>query len=142
MANINFNSIFDGVTLALHADFPDSQVHGGNVKQGIKAGDFNVIMPGAGHTKEVGQRYRRTPEFDVIYYPKTSPHAVECYDVADRLMGTLGSITTPEGDIIHATSLKWQLQDDVLHILVEYAHCVHVPIVREAMETLTIEQEG
>lgn len=142
MANINFNSIFDGVTLALHAAFPDSRVHGGNVKQGLKPGDFNVIMPGAGHAKEVGQRYRRAPEFDVIYYPKTSPHAAECYDVADQLMVVLGSITTPEGDIIHASSLKWQMQDDVLHIMAEYAHCVHIPLVQEAMETLTIKQEG
>lgn len=142
MANINFNSIYDGVTLAVHAAFPNSRVHGGNVKQGLKNGDFNVIMPGAGHTKEVGQRYRRTPEFDVIYYPKASPHAVECYDVADRLMEALESITTPEGDIIHATSLNWQMRDDVLHVLAEYAHCVHIPLVREPMETLTIEQEG
>ena len=54
MAEINFNSIYDGVSLALHAAFPAAQVHGGNVKQGFKAGVFNVIMPGAGHGKEVG----------------------------------------------------------------------------------------
>ena len=67
---------------------------------------------------------------------------MECYDIADKLMGTLESITTPEGDIIHATSLKWQVQDGVLHILVEYAHCVHIPLEQVAMEELTIEQEG
>lgn len=142
MSNINFGSIYDGVTLALHAAFPQSQVHGGNVKQGLNAGDFNVIMPGAEHTKEVGHRYRRTPELDVLYYPKTAPCAAECYDVAHQLMAVLGSITTPEGDIIHASSLKWQVQDNVLHILVEYAHCVYIPQVQEAMGTLKIEQEG
>ena len=68
MAEINFNSIYDGVSLALHAAFPAAQVHGGNVKQGLKPGDFNVIMPGAGHAKEVGQRYKRTPTVDVIYF--------------------------------------------------------------------------
>lgn len=142
MASINFNSIYDGVTLALHAAFPDSQVHGGNVKQGLNAGDFNVIMPGAGHTKEVGRRYRRTPELDVLYYPKTTPCAAECYDVAHQLMEVLGSIVTPEGDTIHATGLKWQVQDNVLHILVQYPHCIYIPLEQEAMETLTIKQEG
>lgn len=77
MAEINFNSIYDGVSLALHAAFPAAQVHGGNVKQGLKPGDFNVIMPGASHAKEVGQRYKRTPTVDVIYYPKTGD--AECY---------------------------------------------------------------
>ena len=142
MSNINFNSIYDGVTLALHAAFPNSRVHSGNVKQGLNAGDFNVIMPGAEHAKEVGERFRRTPELDILYYPKNHPYAVECYDMAHQLMEVLGSITTPEGDIIHASSLKWQMQDNVLHVLVEYAHCVYIPQMQEAMGTLKIEQEG
>lgn len=142
MSNINFNSIYDGVTLALHAAFPKSKVHGGDVRQDLSSGDFNVVMPGADHTKEVGHRYRRTPSLDVLYYPKARPCAAECYDVAHRLMNVLGSITTPEGDTIHASSLKWQMQDNVLHVLVEYAHCVYIPQVQEAMDTLKIEQEG
>ena len=107
MAEVNFNSIYDGVSLALHAAFPAAQVHGGNVKQGLKPGDFNVIMPGAGHAKEVGQRYKRTPTVDVIYYPKAGD--AECYGMAHRLSFVLGSITTPEGDIIHATGCEWTL---------------------------------
>ena len=120
MAEINFNSIYDGVSLALHAAFPAAQVHGGNVKQGLKPGDFNVIMPGAGHAKEVGQRYKRTPTVDVIYYP----------------------ITTPEGDIIHATGCEWTLAEDVLHVLLSYDHFVRVPLEQENMETLKINEEG
>ena len=38
MSEINFNSIYDGVSLALHAAFPNSNVHGGEVKQGLKPG--------------------------------------------------------------------------------------------------------
>ena len=70
MSEISFNSIFDGVSLALHAAFPDRQIHGGCVEQGLMPGDFNVILPGAGLTREVGQRQRRSPTVDVIYYPK------------------------------------------------------------------------
>ena len=43
MSNINFNSIYDGVTLALHAAFPKYKVHGGDVRQGLSTGDFNVV---------------------------------------------------------------------------------------------------
>ena len=107
MSEISFNSIFDGVSLALHAAFPDRQIHGGRVEQGLMPGDFNVILPGAGLTREVGQRQRRSPTVDVIYYPKGG--AAECYDIADQLVPVLESITTPEGDLIHASSSAWVL---------------------------------
>ena len=55
MSEISFNSIQDGVSLALHTAFPaPAEIHGGNVKQGLKAGDFNVVMPGAGH-RQIGR---------------------------------------------------------------------------------------
>lgn len=142
MSEINFNSIYDGVSLALHAAFPDRQVHGGDVKQGLKPGDLNVVMPGAGHAKQVGQRYRRTPTVDVIYYPKSSPCSAECNDMADKLTHVLGSIQTPQGDIIHATSCEWRVDEGVLHILLEYDHHIYIPQVQEPMETLEIKQEG
>lgn len=141
MSEISFNSIFDGVSLALHAAFPPPvQVHGGGVKQGLNKGDFNVIMPSATHAREVGHRYRRSPTLDVIYYPKQGN--AECYDVAEKLTAALESITTPEGDIIHATACEWTVADGVLHVLVTYDHCVHVPQEQTMMETLQIEQEG
>ena len=98
MSEISFNSIFNGVTLALHAAFPaPARIYGDEVKQDLKPGDFNVVMPGAGHNLELTRRYKRTPTLDVIYYPKHGK--AECYDVADRLTAVLESITTPEGDV-------------------------------------------
>lgn len=141
MSEISFNSIFDGVSLAVHAAFPAPvQVHGGEVKQGLKPGDFNVTMPTASHAQEVGSRYRRSPTLDVIYYPKRGN--AECYAVADRLTAVLGSITTPEGDVVHATSCEWTITGGVLHVLVTYDHFVRVPQEHIMMETLKIEQEG
>ena len=140
MAEINFNSIFDGVSLALHAAFPASKVHGGSVKQGLSPGDFNVVIPRAEHTKEVGQRYKRSSIVDVIYYPVGG--AADCYDKADKLTQLLGSIKTPQGDIIHAASTDWQVDDEVLHVYLRYDHFVRVPQEQTLMETLKIEQEG
>lgn len=141
MSEINFNSIRDGVSLALHAAFPaPAQIHGGGVKQGLKAGDFNVVMPGAGHKQEVGQRYKRTPTVDVIYYPRKD--TTECYDVADQLTAVLESITTPEGDIVHATSCTWSVTDEVLHMLLTYDHFVYRPREEVMMGELKIDQRG
>ncbi len=139
MAEINFSSIYDGVSLKLHAAFPASHVHGGNVKQGLSLGDFNVVMASAEHAKQVGQRYRRKPLVDVIYYAKNE---ADCYDMAGRLTLLLGSITTPEGDIIHAKSCEWTAEDGVLHVLLTYDHHIYLVQDHEPMETLHIEQEG
>ena len=112
MSEISFNSIRDGVSLALHTAFPaPAEIHGGNVKQGLKAGDFNVVMPGAGHRLEVGRWYKRTPTVDVIYYPRKD--SAECYAVADKLTAVLESITTPEGIVVHATNCTWSVTDGI-----------------------------
>lgn len=141
MSEIGFNSIRDGVTLALHAAFPPPvQIHGGGVKQGIKAGDFNVVMPGARHSQEVGPRYKRTSTVDVIYYPREDN--AECYAMADLLTAVLESITTPEGDIVHAASCEWSVTNEVLHVLVVYGHFAYRPREEIMMGALEIDQRG
>lgn len=140
MSEISFNSILDGVSLALHAAFPSAQIHGGNVKQGLKAGDFNVVIPGAGHKQEVGRRYKRTPTVDVIYYPQKDN--AECCGIADQLTAVLESITTPEGDVVHAANCTWSVADGVLHMLLAYDHFVYRPCEEVIMGELKIYQRG
>ena len=140
MSEISFSSIYDGVSLALHAAFPSVQVHGGNVKQGLNPGDLNVIMPSAGNTRQVGTRFLRTPTLDVIYYPKEG--MAECCEVAETLVHALEDITTPDGDLVHCTSCEWSVEEGVLHVLVEYDHHVYTPREQDVMETLDLEMEG
>lgn len=141
MSEISFNSIRDGVSLVLHAAFPaPAQIHGGGVKQGLKAGDFNVVMPVAGHKQEVDRRYKRTPTVDVIYYPRRD--SAECYEVADKLTNLLESIMTPEGDIVHAAGCTWSVTDGVLHMLLTYDHFVYRPREEVMMGELKIDQRG
>ena len=73
MAEINFNQVYDGVTLALHRTFPKAHVHGGVIKQDLKAGDFTVLPITASHTEQMGTRAQHKPVFDVIYYPSAEP---------------------------------------------------------------------
>lgn len=141
MSEIRWNSIFDGVSLALHAAFPDRQIHGGEVKQGLNPGDFNVVLPGGVQAQEVGRRYKRSPVVDVIYYPRTEDRA-ECLEVADVLAAVLEDITTPEGDLIHSTGYTWNADGGVLHVLLEYPHFVLAPQEAVKMETLNMNQRG
>ena len=96
--------------------------------------------PSAGQSKQVGERFLRTPTLDVIYYPKVG--VAECCEVADQLTMLLRDITTPEGDLIHCTNCEWTIEEGVLHVLVSYDHHAYIPQEPVLMETLDIEMEG
>lgn len=140
MSEINFNSVYDGVSLALRAAYPDRNIYGGSTEQNVEPGDLNVIMLSSGHIKEVGTRHRRTPILDVIYY--SSGSTAECCDMAHQIVVILQSISTPEGDTLNCTACDWSIEDGVLHIRVGYDHFVYTPIEPDYMETLQIQQEG
>lgn len=143
MSEINFNSIYDGVSLALHAAFPDAQIHGGNVAQGIKPGDFNVVVPILNHSDEVGHRFKRTPVVNVIYYMNGGNNA-DALSVVHKLTEVLRSITTPQGDVVHASSYEISIDDTegVAILLLKYPHFGRYPQTLENMETLKVIEEG
>lgn len=141
MAEIRYNSVYDAVTLALHAAFPPPiKIHGGEVQQGLTPGDFTVVMPALSQVPQLGARYRRGVTVDVIYYPRRGD--VESYDIADRLAQVLEIITTPAGDQLRGRDLHFERVDGMLHALVEYPHYVYKERQETPMEDLTLYQEG
>ena len=138
MAEIDFNQVYDSVTLALHRAFPGARIHGGAVKQDLHDGDFCVLPITASHTAQIGTRAQRKAVIDVIYYPSNTGGRVECLQRAHSLPGILGTVQTPNGDKLHCLSFEQSVEDDVLHCIVGYPHFVHEPSAAEAMENLKI----
>ncbi len=141
MAEINYNSIFDGITLALHRAFPTVQIHGRTLRQGLHPGDFNVLPITPQHSGQMGIRASRSITFDVIYYPAEKGGREECLDKANLLPGVLGTVTTPSGDKVHGTGFEITVEDDVLHCIVRYPHFVHTTTDVDEMETLQTKWE-
>lgn len=140
MAEIDYNQIYDGVTLALHRAFPDSMIHGGTVKQDLHPGDYNVLPVATSHTAQIGARAQRKAVFDVIYYPSNTGGRAECLQRAHSLAGILGTIQTPNGDKLHCLSFENTVEDDVLHCVVGYPHFVRrVSPPESSMESLHVE---
>lgn len=139
MAEINFNQVYDGVTLALHRAFPKARIHGGVIKQDLKDGDFNVLPITANHTEQMGTRAQHKPVFDVIYYPSRAGGRTESLRVAHQLAYVLRTIQTPNGDKVHCLTFDPTIEDDALHCLVGYPHFVYVPEPADPMENLKIE---
>lgn len=145
MAEIHYGSVFDAVTLALHAAFPPPvQIHGGAVEQGLRPGDLTVVLPNVSQDRRLGLRWRRGVTVDVIYYPR--PGERQDYRVADRLASALEVVTTPAGDQIRGREFRCSWVDGVLHALVEYPHYVYQERGETPMEDLTehvtVQQEG
>lgn len=141
MAEISFNQVYDGVTLALHRAFPSARIHGGVVKQDLKDGDFNVLPITANHTEQMGARSQRKSVFDVIYYASKCGGRGECLQVADVLPMVLRTIQTPNGDLVHCSFFEITPEDDVLHCMVVYTHFIYESNAEEAgdaMEKLII----
>ena len=139
MAELSYNGIFDGVTLALHRAFPAVQIHGRTVKQDLHPGDFNVLPITPQHSGQMGIRASRSITFDVIYYPTENGGREECLDKANLLPQVLGTITTPLGDKLHGTGFDTNIEDGVLHCIVRYPHFVYTPADGDAMETIKMK---
>lgn len=137
MAEINFNDVYDGISLALHRAFPLVKIHGRNIEQDLHPGDFNVLPVTATHSKKISTRSQREPVFDVIYYPVKYGCREEYLEKASILPGIIGTITTPKGDKIHGTGFEFNFEnEDAMHCIVRYPHFIYCPADTDIMETL------
>ena len=134
---LDFNQIFDGVTLALHAAFPEKRIFGEKILQGLQDGDFNVVPVLMDHAAQIGTRAQRSVTFDVIYYPPDDDSMESCLEMQHMLTRILSTITTPGGATVHCLHFSDTI-DDVLHFTVTYPHFVYEAVATDKMEHLTV----
>lgn len=58
---------------------------------------------------------------------------------AETMIGALDFITLPGGDLLHGTSVNYEVVDNVLHFFVNYNLPVLNPLNKTYMETLETE---
>lgn len=140
MADITSRLILDGITLALREAFPNAQITSDRIEQGLTEPAFVVLMVTNEQSELPNMRYRRTPRYDIIYFPENGRE--DCYSVADTLWGALEVVTLPNGDSVRGSSISVEITDDVLHVLVNYNHNTYKTVDEVDMEELTFIQEG
>lgn len=140
MSKIDTGIILDGITLMLHKIYPDSRIHGEEVEQGLKRGDFNVILVTSQRQRIGKTRFMSVPAFDILYYPCKGK--VECYAVADNLFSNLELITVPGGDVLRGTDMSFEVVDGVLHFRVNYSHFIQCDGVQIKMDAFKLRQGG
>lgn len=137
---VTINDVRYAVHAALDAAFPDTEIMGEEIKQGLKPPCFFVRLLEPAHEQELGRRYIRYHPFVVRYYaPDRANDAM--YDMAEQLTSALQQITVA-GRPVRGIGMRFEIVDEILHFFVEYNFHVWAPKPDEAaMETLDV-QEG
>ena len=111
--------VIDGICLALSSRFEDAEIYTEAVKQGLEDGSFSIVCLNPTNTKFLGNRYFRTNQFCIHYFPKTSEPKSECLEVLEILNEALEVIEV-DGDYIRGTNMTNEMDEGVLHFFVNY----------------------
>lgn len=112
--------IIDGICLAISSAFGDDyEIYTESVEQGLNDGSFIVVCINPTNSRFMGNRYLRTNQFCIHYFPKTNKPEAECLEVIEELYDTLELIEV-DGDLLRGTNMSSEIDDGVLHFFVNY----------------------
>lgn len=141
MSEINTSTILDGITLALHKQYPESHIFSDEVTQGLTEGDFIVVLVNASQVQSsTGKQYRQRALYDILYFPKKGKP--EAYAVGDRLLTLLEVLDLSNGRKVRGQGLTYKFVDGVLHFNAAYSHNIQIQDEQTNMEQLTFDQQG
>ncbi len=138
------NNIILGIAQKIRAVFTESEyrLYTEKVEQGFSEPCFFVSVINQMQRQRLGNRYRETYSFDIIYFPSEDGEVnKECLAVAEELYELLEYITA-ENDQLRGINLNSRVDDNVLHFLVDYnVSIVCTKAAEEKMEGVIIYGE-
>lgn len=139
MPEVTFNDVRYAVHGALDAAFPDIEIIGEEIKQGLNPPCFFVRFLETEHMKLIGRRYMRYHPMGIRYYAVDRTNE-EMYRMGEKLTSILEQISI-SGRPAKGTGMRFEVVDEVLHFFVEYNfHVMKNKGPEEKMRRL--EQEG
>lgn len=129
------NTIIDGLTATIGAQFPNCEIYTENVKQGLKEPCFYITVLEPSQKQLLNYRTLLTVPVDVHYFPEEGKHEIN--RVAIILMKTLRRINLLSGELANGYNLHYEIVDNVLHFLATYqATILYKPEPEELMEVI------
>lgn len=135
------NKILDGISIKLNQVFGDgTEIYAdADVKQGLKEPCFFIAVLNPSQTQMIGRRYFREHPFDVHYFPKSKGNNIELQEMASDLFEALEYITLPNGDLVHGTSMRYEVVSGVLHFFVNFNMFIKKEKALDPMEEISID---
>jgi hypothetical protein len=112
------NKIIDGICEALDSEF-GYEIYTETIEQGLQEPCFSVLCLNPTVGQVLGDRYFRTNQFCVHYFPESNKKRSECSSAMERLFNVLELITV-DGDLVRGTEMHGEIDDGVLHFFVNY----------------------
>lgn len=114
------NEIIKGISTALHRAF-GFEIFVNQIEQGLQTPCFFIAVLKSEVTPLLGRRCLKRNSFDIQYFPTESRKHDEMYQVAEQLIEHLEFIALPNGDLLHAANISYEVIDGVLHFFVTYS---------------------
>ena len=136
------NEIIKGVSMKLNATFGAGyKIYQNDVEQGLEEPGFfiQVLKPDISPLQK--NRFMNRNPLDVHYFPTSGRNNAELFTMAEDLMECLEFITLPNGDVLHGTSMSYEVEDGVLHFFVNFNLTLSRPSEETPMETLDVDVE-
>ena len=112
--------IIDGICTALSSNFGDDcEIYTEEIEQDLKDGSFAIVCLNPTNSRFMGNRYYRTNQFCIHYFPKTNEPRSECLDVLEGLYDALELIEFGD-DLLRGTNMSSEMDGSVLHFFVNY----------------------
>lgn len=112
--------IIDGICLAISSNFGDErEIYTEEVEQGLEDGSFAIVCLNPTNSRFLGERYFRTNQFCIHYFPETDEPKSECLEILEELFDVLELIDV-DGDLVRGTNMTSEMDGDVLHFFVNY----------------------
>ncbi|WP_411553336.1 DUF6838 family protein [Paenibacillus lautus] len=139
MPQVNFNDVRYAVHAALDAAFPEIEIMGEEIKQGLTPPCFFVRFLESEHMRLIGRRYMRYHPMVIRYYAVDQTNE-SMYSMAEDLTRILEWISI-SGALAKGTGIRFEIVDGVLHFFVEYNfHVIKTKVPETKMNH--IKQEG
>lgn len=132
------NAIITGISQKLDAEFNGIDIYIDQIKQGLVAPCFFIMLLKPEESQVMGNRYHREHSFDIHYFPKLDSTS-ELYATSDRLMDVLEYIEF-DGGLLRGTKRHSEIIDGILHFFINYNfHIIKEKANNPYMEQLKVE---
>ena len=131
--------IIDSISVKLNSVFGDDvRIYGDeDIKQGLNRPCFFIVTINSEQIPYLKNRYQWRNAYDIHYFPETKGGRTECIGVATKLYDAMEFVELKSGDLVHGTSMNYEIQDGILHFFVNY----NITMFRDAAKEETVMKE-
>lgn len=140
------NKIIDAISISINSNFGDAyEIYTESIEQGLKEPCFSIFCLNPTNDLVRNNRYFRSNQFGIQYFPSTDEPKAECNRVLERLYDCMELVTVVENVTTHSpvrgSRMKGEIVDGVLNFFINYNMFVYKIEDQTPMEELKVNND-